>query len=276
MKSDCEIVVVDDESSSCNKEFYSFDNDKVKYYKEDIVDESIKNLYKGVDVVFHLAARSRIQPSIDEPFDTFLNNTLGTLNVLQCCKLNNIKRIVYSASSSFYGKKNKGLLNENFLCDCLNPYSLSKYQGEQVCELYSKLWNLSAIVLRYFNVYGPREPIRGIYAPVIGLFKRQRDNGEKLTIIGDGEQRRDFTYVKDVVQANILASQAKNIKYDVFNVGNGKNYSINEIARMIGSEVIYLPERLGEARETLADNAKIKRVLNWNPEFKLKDVINSY
>jgi UDP-glucose 4-epimerase len=159
--------------------------------------------------------------------------------------------------------------------DCLNPYSLSKFQGEQVCKMYSQLWELNTVILRYFNVYGPREPLRGVYAPVVGIFKRQRDTNEKLTIIGDGEQRRDFTYVKDIVNANWLAATS-DVKHDIFNIGTGKNYSINQVADLVTGEKQYIKPRPAEARETLANISKAKRLLNYSPRYSLEDMINAY
>ena len=164
--------------------------------------------------------------------------------------------------------------------DCLNPYSVSKVAGEKLCKMYTELFGLKTVIFRYFNVYGERQPLRGQYAPVIGIFLRQKAAGEKLTIVGDGEQRRDFTHVSDVVHANYLAAitDIKDEDYgEVYNVGNGKNYSVNQVARMVtclDSRLSYIPERPGEARETLAEIYKAAVCLNWFPRKKIEDYIH--
>ena len=268
-----DVIVIDDESAAENGIFYKIEG--AKYYKLDIRDKEILPLFKGVDWVFHLAARSRIQPSLINPEETFDVNVMGTLNVLQAARHAGASRVVYSGSSSYYGLKNSIPNTEDMPPDCLNPYSVSKYQGELICKMYSTLWEVPTVVLRYFNVYGPREPGRGQYAPVIGLFKRQRDAGEMLTIIGDGQQRRDFTHVKDVAMANYLAAQT-DVAHDVFNVGTGTNYSVNQVAEMVGGDPTYVPARPAESRETRADISKATRLLGWQPKFKLEAAINSY
>jgi UDP-glucose 4-epimerase len=144
--------------------------------------------------------------------------------------------------------------------------------------MYYQLFDIETVILRYFNVYGPREPMKGQYAPVIGIFKRQKESGEPLTIVGDGEQRRDFTHVSDVVNANILAATTKlasKFLGTVFNIGTGKNYSINEIAKMYNHKYINIPPRIGESKETLADNQKAKNILFWNPEKTVEDWIKN-
>lgn len=267
------VTVIDDCSAPQNTEFYKFDN--VKYVSDNILDEDTHKNYKGIDYVFHFAARSRIQPSLVDPRCTVENNVLGTQSVLQAARKYNVKKVVYSGSSSYYGSINQPPHVETMQSDCLNPYSLSKYQGEQLCKMYSRLWNLSTIVLRYFNVYGPREPLHGVYAPVVGIFKRQRDIGEQLTIVGDGEQRRDFTYVKDVVMANWKAVTST-VHHDVFNIGTGTNYSINEVAKLVTGKTVNIESRQAEARETLADVTKAKKLLGYAPQYSLKEMINLY
>ncbi len=268
-----EVIVIDDESASENHSFYKFDD--AKYYKLDICDDATDRLYKGVDTVFHLAARSRIQPTIGQPSGAFDVNVLGTSKVLSHSKNNGVIKVIYSSSSSCYGHKNKPPHHEEMTPDCLTPYSLSKKQGEEVCKMFSDLYGLSTITLRYFNVYGPREPLKGQYAPVVGLFKRMKESGEKLTIVGDGEQRRDFTYVKDVVRANLMAADSQ-VFQGLFNIGTGRNYSINQVADLIGGEKSYIQPRSGEARETMADISKAAQILGWAPNYRLEDAIHSY
>lgn len=220
--------------------------------------------------VFHLAAMSRIQPSIVDPLSAWRQNMIGTGNVLEACRQGNVKRVVYSASSSAYGRINKPPMVEGMPTDCLNPYSLSKKVGEEMMDLYQKLYGLSTVSLRYFNVYGPRHQEEGSYATVIAIFRKQKKQREKLTIVGDGTQRRDFTFVGDVVRANMLAMMDLTVN-GMFNIGTGKNYSINEVAELIGGETVNIPPRLGEAQVTLACYDKAKEVLGWEPKVSLKD-----
>ena len=183
---------------------------------------------------------------------------------------------MYSSTSSAYGL-NESPNNETQPNNCLNPYSVSKVAGEEHCKMYTTLYALPTIIFRYFNVYGERAPRKGQYAPVTGIFMRQKELGETLTIVGDGNQRRDFIYVGDVVSANILAA-ISNLEYDaygqVYNVGSGQNYSIKQVARMISDDIINIPPRPGEARTTLANINKIKKTLGWQPKMKLENWVN--
>lgn len=269
------VRVIDDLSAPQNEKFYF--NDSAEYFKLDISQDDCVEVFKDADFVFHLAARSRIQPTIDSPGSCFEVNTVGTQRVLEWSRMNSVKRFVYSSTSSLYGHQNPTPFQPNMPSDCLNPYSMSKWMGEQICKLYSQVYGAKTTVLRYFNVYGPREPIKGRYAPVIGLFKRQSKQGLPMTVVGDGEQRRDFTHVDDVVEANILCLNLneKNT-HDIYNIGTGKNFSINQVADMIGKEKINISERPAEVRETLADITLSERDLGWKPKVELEKVIMSY
>jgi len=278
-----EVRVIDDLSAPENEIFYYHQslNDKVFYFKKDISkDDSCERIFTGVDYVFHLAARSRIQPTIGSPGSCFEVNVVGTQRVLEWSRKYQIKRVIYSGTSSLYGHQNSIPFQPNMPTDCLNPYSMSKWMGEQVCKLYNQLYNVPSIVLRYFNVYGPREPLKGEYAPVIGLFKRQVKENKPMTIVSPGNQRRDFTYIEDVVNANICAmnASASEIPFKIYNVGTGKNYSMIELANLIHSNpvVSLIPERPAEVKETLADIEETVRELGWGPMFSLEDMINSY
>jgi UDP-glucose 4-epimerase len=265
-----EVVVIDNESSTSNDEFYV--NEKAKYVDEDISEYGlIRRFFEGADYVFHLAAESRIQPAIENPLLAVRTNTLGTATVLQCAREAGVKRVMYSSTSSGYGLINEPPLTEGMPDDCLNPYSVSKVSGEKICKMYTDLFGLQTLTFRYFNVYGPREPSKGPYAPVVRLFLRQYRAGEALTIVGDGLQRRDFTHVSDVVDANILAMSSD--QTGLFNIGTGKNHSVLELANMISDNITFIPPRLGEARITLANNNKSKTLLGWNPKVKLEDYI---
>ena len=270
-----EVIVIDNESAESNEEFYW--NNKSQNHKYDIRDyENTRPLYEGVDYVFHLAAESRIQPAIKNPINAVSLNCVGTCTVLQCARESGVKKVIYSSTSSGYGF-NEPPNVETQTDDCLNPYSVSKVAGEKLCKMYTDLFGLKTVIFRYFNVYGERSPIRGQYAPVIGIFLRQRSDKEPLTIVGDGEQRRDFTHVSDVVQANILAAttDVDDQWYgQLFNVGNSVNYSINEIANAISDNQVYIPARIGEARTTLANSDKLRNVFGWSPKVNLFDWIS--
>ena len=272
-----EVRVIDDLSAQENERFYY--NDQAKYWNYDISKVDCGFIFDNVDYVFHLAARSRIQPTIGSPNECFEVNVVGTQRVLEWSRLNGIKKVVYSGTSSLYGHQNSIPFQPNMPADCLNPYSMSKWMGEQVCKLYSQLYDLPTIVLRYFNVYGPREPIKGEYAPVIGLFKRQNKNGKHMTIVTPGDQRRDFTYIDDVVDANICA-MSTNIRHNIYNIGTGKNYSMWDLVKMINPgpaiPVTFIPERPAEVKETLADISATTKDLRWSPKHSLEDMINAY
>lgn len=271
-----EVVVIDNEYSDVHEQFYW--NSKAQNYKYDIRDyENTRPLYEGVHYVFHTAAEARIQPAILNPIEAVSINCVGTATVLQCAREAGVKKVMYSSTSSGYGF-NEPPNHENQPDDCLNPYSVSKVAGEKLCKMYTKLFGLKTVVFRYFNVYGERQPLRGQYAPVVGIFLRQRASGEPLTIVGDGEQRRDFTHVSDVVQANILAAtkEVEDKFYGgTYNVGCGINYSVNEIAFAISDNQIHIPPRIGESRITLANNGKLRTIFGWRSQVNLMDWIKT-
>ena len=272
---DHEVTVVDNESSEANEQFYW--NPEAYNIKGDIRDASVMKgaFANGMDYVFHIAAEARIGPSIENPVEAVSINTLGTATVLQCAREAGVKRVMYSSTSAAYGLNDSPNV-ETQIDDCLNPYSVSKVSGEHLCKMYTDLFDLPTVIFRYFNVYGNRQPIRGQYAPVIGIFMRQRDAEEKLTIVGDGEQRRDFVNVFDVVNANIMAAISRpdpSAFGQVYNVGTGVNHSINQIADMISLNSTHISARAGEARETLADIDKIRDTFGWEPNIKLEDWI---
>ena len=267
LKQGHEVICVDNESAECNDKFYW--NDKACNIIGDITDyDFIKNCFKDVDYVFHLAAESRLQPAIKNPIEAVYKNCVGTTTILQCAREAGVKRFVYSSTSSGYGF-NPSPNVETQPDDCLNPYSASKVAAEKFCKMYSDLYGLETVVLRYFNVFGERSPRRGQYAPVIGIFDRQRLSGEALTIVGDGTQRRDFIYVGDVAKANLIAAEATlDKKYfgQVFNIGSGINYSVQEIADAISDNQTYIPKREGEMETTWSNIEKASEILGWKPE----------
>jgi UDP-glucose 4-epimerase len=267
-----EVHVIDNLSAN-NDKFYF--NEKAIYHKIDICDlEQIEPLFKNIDYVFHLAAESRIQPSIENPLHAVNVNVIGTTNILQCSLKYKIKRVIYSGTSAVYGLTCSLPTNENEKIDCLNPYSATKFAGEEMVRCYNKLHGLDACIFRYFNVYGERSSVSGPYSLVIGIFLSQKDK-QSLTVVGDGLNQRDFIHVYDVVEANISAMNTnKKLNAEIFNIGYGDNYKIIDVAKMISNNITYLPARLGEAKTTLADITKAKTILNWNPSIKLKDWLN--
>tara|TARA_Y100000590_G_scaffold60997_1_gene65118 strand:+ start:1486 stop:2376 length:891 start_codon:yes stop_codon:yes gene_type:complete len=267
-----DVIVIDNESAKENEIFYW--NKNAENYTYDICDyDKIKPLFNKIDCVFHLAAQSRIQPSIINPNHTFKVNCKGTLNILNAAKENNVSKIIYSSTSSYYGLKNTIPSKEEMSRDCLNPYSYTKVFGEDLCKMYYQLHGMNIFILRYFNVYGERQPTKGQYAPVVGIFQKQFINNEKMTIVGDGMQRRDYTHVRDVVSANTKIIDSNLNGFETFNVGTGINYSVLELAKMIGGPYEFIPKRKGEAKETLADISKICKKLNWSPSIMIKDWI---
>ena len=233
-------------------------------------------IMSGADALFLLAAKARVQPSIENPVEYEINNTIGTLNVLKCASDAGVRRVVYSASSSAYGNTEKLPSKESDPVNPLSPYGAQKYYGEVMCKMFSEVYGLETVSLRYFNIYGERQNVGGAYAMVIGIFADQKLKGEVMTINGDGEQRRDFTYVGDVVNANILASQSENVgNGEVINIGNGDNRSINDIADMIGGERIHR-EPVIEPKETLADNSLAEELLGWKPTQNIEDWVPGY
>lgn len=268
-----EVIIIDNLSAGKKENI----NSQAKFHQVDIRDlDKIKPLFKGVDYVFHLAALISIQFSIDNPSESHDVNLNGTINVLISAREAKVKRVIYSASSSAYGLQDKLPWQENMTPKVLSPYSVQKYVGELYCRSFNLVYGLETVSLRYFNVYGKRQRLEGAYAPVMGIFIRQRLAGEPMTIYGDGEQTRDFTSVVDVVRANILATESKKVgKGEVINIGRGKNYSVNELAKMVGDPVKNLPSRI-EVKNSLADNSLAKELLGWEPTVNLPEWLEEY
>lgn len=264
-----EVLVIDNLSTGKKENI----NPKAKFIEEDLRDfDKIQPFFEGVDFVFHEAALPRIPLSIEKPIETNGINIGATLNVLVAAAGAKVKKVIYASSSSALGNNAQMPMKEDTLCAPLNPYALQKYVGELYCKIFSDIYGLPTVSLRYFNVYGPRQPREGSYVPVIGIFLTQKSKGEKLTITGDGKQTRDFTHVFDVVRANILAMESGKVgRGEVINIGGGNNHSINEIAKMVGGEAIHLPARPGEMQDTLADITKAKTLLGWQPEITLEE-----
>ena len=262
------VVVVDNESANTHKETYW--NDDAINIQMDVNDPAMKNAVTGIDRIFHLAADISIQYSIENPVGTYANNVLGLLNVLEIARTQGIKKVVFSSTAAIYGLTDKVCV-ETDTPDPLNPYSVSKLAGEHLMKMYNDLYGIQTASLRYFNVYGPRQSNTGQYAPVVGIFQKQKAQNSALTIVGDGKQTRDFVHVSDVAAANILVSESD--ATGVYNVGTGVEYSVNQIADMISDVQRNIPPRVGEAKRSLADSSKI-RSLGWEPKVKLEDWVN--
>lgn len=267
-----DVTILDDLSTGREENI----NPKAKFIKISLQDLDSDEYFKGVDVVFHTAALARVQPSIKNPIEFNNANVNATLKVLYYASMAGVTRVVYSASSSCYGNATTFPTSESHPTNPLSPYGLQKYIGEQYCKMFSEVYDLDTCCLRYFNVYGEKMNLTGAYCLVIGIFTKQMLNKKPLTIRNDGNQRRDFTYVGDVVEANILAGNYEGrLNGDSFNIGNGSNFSVNEVADMFGGDKEY-GENVLEPFQTLADNSKAKKVLGWKPKGNLPNWISKY
>tara|TARA_B110000259_G_C14032493_1_gene407377 strand:+ start:5967 stop:6812 length:846 start_codon:yes stop_codon:yes gene_type:complete len=237
----------------------------VNYINGDIV-EIFDILENDFDVCYHLAGLSRIQPSFNNPDNTFHSNTLGTQRILDWCKTNNTK-VIYSGSSSKHHNPYQ------------SPYALYKYLGEELCKMYREVYKMNIEIARFYNVYGPNEIVDGDWAALIGIWRRQIREGKSLTIVGDGEQRRDFTHVYDIVDGLIKISNSKNSHHDAWELGSGKNYSINDVARIFvdkyNCNLNYVPNQKGNYRVTLREHNDAVEILGWKPQDRLKDYIEN-
>lgn len=250
------------------------ENEKATYHEVDIQNlTEISPIIAGAQYVFHEAALPRVQFSIEHPLETFMVNVIGTANVLRAAHLGDVKKVVCASSGSVYGDQDVMPLVETMRPMPKSPYGLQKSMLEQLCEMWSSVYGLPTVALRYFNVYGKRMDPNGAYALMIGKFIKMRKEGKPLTIWGDGSHTRDFTHVSDVVRANTLAARSdKAGKGDIINIGAGRNVSVMDVAKLIGGEIAHEPERL-EPAHALADNRKAKELLGWEPTVRIEDAI---
>lgn len=268
VKQGIEVTILDNLSTGKKENI----NPKATFIKCDLTKD--KPLFKDIDVVFHLAATPQVQYSIENPTDN--NNIDSLINMLELSKKNGAKRFIFSSSSSVYGNPKYTPIDEKHSTNPLSPYALHKLVGEQYCKLYSEVYNLDTVCLRYFNAYGHRMPNKGAYRSVISIFNEQHNKKQPLNIVNDGEQRRDYVHVNDIVNANILcANSTKKLNGDIFNVGTGKSYSVNEVADMFGGEKKYGEKRI-EPKNSIADISKIDLDLNWKSKNKLETWINTF
>jgi len=264
VKDNHEVIVFDNLSTGKQKNI----NKESKLFMVDISLQELfeiktmEDIMSGVDVIFHLAALPRIAPSFKNPKEVFNVNVTGTQNILECARKYDIP-VIYAGSSSFHGGTYK------------NPYTFTKWQGEELCRMYNEIFGLKTTICRFYNVYGDYMQDEGAYRTVLSIFKEQRKSGKPLTITGDGEQRRDFTHVDDVVDGLIKCMEHPSDLCSTYELGKGKNYSINEIVDMIGGERTYIDAIPGEVRETLRTNDSALNILKWKPEINLEDWIKN-
>lgn len=228
-----------------------------------------QNKFKGIDKVFHLAALADIVPSIENPESYYKSNVNGTFNVLEACRKHNVKKIVYSASSSCYGIPDEYPTKETAEIRPQYPYALTKNMGEQLIMHWCQLYEIPAVSLRFFNVYGPRSRTSGTYGAVFGVFLAQKLAGKPYTVVGDGKQTRDFTFVSDIVAAIILAAES-DTSGEIINIGSDNTYSVNRLVDLLGGDVVHIPKRPGEPDCTWANITKAKKLLNWQPKVSLE------
>ncbi len=269
----CNVTIIDNLSSGSLRNIeHHKNNSKVKFHNADIADnDAILPIFKDTEMVFHLAALADIVPSIEHPMRYHHSNVNGTISVLEACRRHKVHRVIYAASSSCYGIPAKYPTPENEAISPQYPYALTKYLGEEYCMHWNKVYGLNVTSLRFFNVYGPRARTSGTYGAVFGVFLAQKINGRPYTVVGDGKQTRDFTYVTDIVNACITTAYNNDCAGEIMNVGSGNTYSINRLVELLGGTVTYIPKRPGEPDCTFADTSKILRKTAWKPKVTFEE-----
>ncbi len=270
------VIGIDNLSNGQLKNLDTFVNSpNFVFYQEDICDINKIELSIEIGAFFHLAALADIVPSIEKPLTYHNSNVTGTISTLEFCRNNKIKRYFYTASSSCYGIPNNYPTKENEIIDCQYPYALTKYLGEQYVFAYAKYYNLEVTSLRLFNVYGPRSRTNGTYGAVFGVFLAQKINNKPYTVVGDGLQTRDFTYVTDVVGAFLSCFNNSKSIGQIYNIGSGSTYSINRLVELLDGEIVYIPKRPGEPEMTYANIDKIKNELQWIPKISFEEGVKN-
>jgi len=267
-----EVVVLDNLSTGrlANLEHLKGQS-RLEFHRVDLAEFGrAEAFFRGADWVFHLAALADIVPSIQRPIDYYRANVDGTVAVLEAARAAGVKRFVYTASSSCYGLPDEYPTPETAPIRPQYPYALTKYLGEECVRHWHQVYHLPAVSLRLFNVYGPRARTGGTYGAVFGVFLAQKLAGRPFTVVGDGNQTRDFTFVTDVAEAFVRAA-GSDIEGEIFNVGSGGTYSVNRLVELLGGEVVHLPKRPGEPDCTFADTAKIERLLGWRARVSFEE-----
>ncbi len=265
-----EVHIVDNLSSGKKENL----NSKAVFHDIDIREyKKLLPVFKSAKYVFHEAAIPQVQYSIENPIETNDINVNGLLNVLEASRVNKIKKLIFASSSAIYGDQDRMPLVESMTANPISPYGAEKYIGEVYCKLYSEIYNLETVCLRYFNVYGKRQSYEGTYASVIAKFINLFKQGKPLTITGDGRQTRDFVHVSDVALANILAMESSIAwKGEAINIGGKESISVNDIALAIGGEIEYIDARI-EPKNSQADISLARKILNWEPMINIYDGI---
>ena len=247
------------------------DKEGLSVHRADVDDlDSIRPLFEGVDWVFHLAALADIVPSIVSPLAYHRANVGGTVSVLEASRAVKVRRFIYAASSSCYGLPKILPTPETAEIQPQYPYALTKYVGEQYVLHWGRVYGLPVLSLRLFNVYGPRSRTSGAYGAVFGVFLAQKLHGEPFTVVGDGTQSRDFTFVSDVVEAMVMAARS-DLRQEALNVGSGKTSAVNRLVELLGGQVVHVPKRPGEPDRTHADISRIQKLLGWQPRVSFED-----
>jgi len=275
IKLNFEVVVIDNLSVGRRENISHLNkNSKFTFVDADISNyDLIEPIFRGADLVFHLAALADIVPSIENPTEYYKSNVNGTFNVLQACRKHKVKKIIYAGSSSCYGIPDEYPTKEIASIRPQYPYALTKNIGEQLVMHWCQLYDLPAISLRFFNVYGPRARTSGTYGAVFGVFLAQKLANKPYTVVGDGNQTRDFTFVSDVVSA-IVAAAESDLSGEVINIGSNNTYSINRLVELLGGEITYIPKRPGEPDCTWADITKATQLLDWEPKVSLEEGVD--
>ena len=273
VKAGHKVIILDNFVSGKRSNLSHHKKENVKIIKFDISKSSnLESYFKNIDYVFHLAGLAEIIPSIKNPKKYFINNVLGTLNVIEAAKKTKIKKLIYAASSSCYGTPKSFPTSEKSKIDLKHPYAVTKYMGEELVMKYASIFNMPNISFRFFNVYGPRLNLSGQYSAVIGNFLSQKKNNKPLTVVGDGKQTRDFIHVDDLANAFLKVIKSKSVN-KIYNLGSGKKTSINNIAKIFGGKKKFITKRPGEPKNSLADISKIKKDINWKPLIAIEEGI---
>jgi len=269
VKKNYKVIVIDNFETGRKENLKLNKKTNLEVFRADISDYSkIYKKFKNVKYVFHLAALADIVPSIEDPKKYYKTNVTGTLNVLVASRKFTVKKVIYAASASCYGIPKKYPTDENSAINTEYPYALTKNLGEKLLSHWSKVFKLSTISLRLFNVYGLRSRTTGAYGAMFGVFLAQKLKNKPLTVVGDGNQTRDFTYVTDVVDAFYKAAKSK-VFHDIYNVGTGKPISVNYIVKSLGGKFVRIPKRPGEPDNSQANINKIRTILNWKPKINI-------
>lgn len=267
-----DVIGVDDFSTGRESNLASASTStQFRLLRKSVTDLNVSDLdSENIDWLFHLAGRADLVPSIQKPEEYFQVNVHGTFRVLELARALDVKRFLYTASSTCYGLAETVPTPETYPCEPRHPYGLTKYLGEQLVMHWSSVYNIPAVSLRLFNVYGPRSRTTGAYGAVFGVFLKQKLEGKPYTVVGDGNQTRDFTYVTDIASAFVAAAES-DVTGEVMNVGSGGTYSINRLVELLGGEVTYVPKRPGEPDCTFADTTKIRELVGWTPEVSFEE-----